>query len=1139
MKPQSKMFQLRPEHPTVLQIHEAFVSLGEKYCTKIVKESGHGVSIHGLRSGDIQNCWAELKQFIDNAVIVTINVDLGFWMTKYLQTKQCEFVKQEELSGCRIKFPPLFTRPQSLNETVNVELMGKLAPTKKTTDKIKKLCSGIVVKNIGLSCKGKYINIWRHRWEEFITEQDQAGLLVDLNMAHISRDLVVVDITIVGDNPTNVLKAHNDVINKENGCIDRLSKCEVLLNAREFTVLHDNLKMCQTEIETTYFVVVELETEPIQKVTLLAHSVNECGLETARTALTKLVASLTPKPPAVTVRELSCKDDIIQALFVMSKSKYFIQLKQVADQHSVEILPVRDAQIIRLSGIEENVKKVENTFDGLVVHISRATEYAQLCISEHHYPILSTDSFKTVLCTIQREIHVVSSHQCTKKLLRRVQLKCQDDQSIMLKVLIGSLAGEAVDAIVVPAGTQDPTMTNTEMTEKYDKHIHLHNTTLKTGDVHCLSSGSFPSKVAFHVVLPTTENQKDYVLACWSCILQAISKDVKSLSFPLLGVDNKHHLSVTFCATTLFACINHLCTRSKIMSIDTINIVITDDRDAETFVHCFDTCKFTSQTPTVMAKVQPTRTWYWYNDKRQYSEYPKDIANKLTETRNGNPIGMCYFEVGGRHYAIDLSRMIQMNLKTGHSRKILCKESCLKKEPQVKVGLASDTQNMANKLRSPVTVQWYYKDDGHIFVSYSSQDSSKIEAMFQDKTCMEDLVIGSRTYRFDFVRMKQINSLSSFERDIEREEMSLNQQSINAGNISCESASAVTLPVTEYYLTIRGLKVNLQDAKERITEALKDMCTSKVVQVPVSSTHELVQKLMSIAKNHHVKSHVGQAACLNPKCYDRGCIAIEGEEHLVHKAVTELQEEIIRYQSQTVSVSYPPEWEPFSCTTVTTQLFELSTESVEWKHVAQMFRDTVPDSEAVLVSIKRIQNKWLWERYTQTKKRMYQKNSGETNEKDLWHGSRTSADDIYSSEEGFDMRFSSEGMWGRANYFATNASYSVKYAHSRCDNTKELFLAKVLTGNSFESPPNKTLSMPPEKPATSNSEIKLKQVRYDSVNGVTRNCRVYMTYSNDKAYPAYLVQFSMTQKLSPFSTAHKHVSPVPLTHFGLLPRKFI
>ena len=43
----------------------------------------------------------------------------------------------------------------------------------------------------------------------------------------------------------------------------------------------------------------------------------------------------------------------------------------------------------------------------------------------------------------------------------------------------------------------------------------------------------------------------------------------------------------------------------------------------------------------------------------------------------------------------------------------------------------------------------------------------------------------------------------------------------------------------------------------------------------------------------------------------------------------------------------------------------------------------------------------------------------------LYHGtSSVSPDQIYKSEEGFDSRFSNQGMWGQAVYFAANSSYS-------------------------------------------------------------------------------------------------------------------
>ena len=51
--------------------------------------------------------------------------------------------------------------------------------------------------------------------------------------------------------------------------------------------------------------------------------------------------------------------------------------------------------------------------------------------------------------------------------------------------------------------------------------------------------------------------------------------------------------------------------------------------------------------------------------------------------------------------------------------------------------------------------------------------------------------------------------------------------------------------------------------------------------------------------------------------------------------------------------------------------------------------------------------------------------------KQMYHGTRNTAPlMIYSGDEGFDMKFSPGGMWGRANYFAANASYSNGYAHT-------------------------------------------------------------------------------------------------------------
>jgi hypothetical protein len=71
----------------------------------------------------------------------------------------------------------------------------------------------------------------------------------------------------------------------------------------------------------------------------------------------------------------------------------------------------------------------------------------------------------------------------------------------------------------------------------------------------------------------------------------------------------------------------------------------------------------------------------------------------------------------------------------------------------------------------------------------------------------------------------------------------------------------------------------------------------------------------------------------------------------------------------------------------------------------------------------------------------------------LWHGtSDTDPKLIYSSQEGFDMRYGKKGcMWGTACYFARNASYSARYAYAD-NNQKKMFLAEVLIGDTVLLP---------------------------------------------------------------------------------------
>ena len=186
-------------------------------------------------------------------------------------------------------------------------------------------------------------------------------------------------------------------------------------------------------------------------------------------------------------------------------------------------------------------------------------------------------------------------------------------------------------------------------------------------------------------------------------------------------------------------------------------------------------------------------------------------------------------------------------------------------------------------------------------------------------------------------------------------------------------------------------------------------------------------------------------------------------------------------------------------------LLDPLTEAEEYERVINQFQLTLPDVE--VLKIERIQNKILWRRYHHRSQLMKNFSTSYLREDMLFYGTQLNKPAlIYGGDEGFDMHFSRGGMWGRGNHFAVNSSYSDSYAFRTNSGAKQMFAVWVLTGNSIFLPPNMTLVQPPFMDKPENQE-NVVQHRYDSVNGTTGGTRVYITYDNEHAYPAYLITY--------------------------------
>ena len=218
----------------------------------------------------------------------------------------------------------------------------------------------------------------------------------------------------------------------------------------------------------------------------------------------------------------------------------------------------------------------------------------------------------------------------------------------------------------------------------------------------------------------------------------------------------------------------------------------------------------------------------------------------------------------------------------------------------------------------------------------------------------------------------------------------------------------------------------------------------------------------------------------------------------------------------TLCIEFPSHWDEHS-EGQELKITPVSSHSREFKEIAALFTRTMPTDRYVIDRLERVQNKVLWMRYRDCKKR-FERELRPAGEKLLFHGTRQNDPQvIYSGDVGFDVRRSNVGKWGKGIYFAVNASYSHQYQHSKDvigHSLHKMLIAKVLTGLTCESPPNSTLTVPPERTDMGVSEGIVRH-HYDSVHGIDdagSDWHLYIIYSNEQAYPAYIITYRYTSQ---------------------------
>ena len=475
--------------------------------------------------------------------------------------------------------------------------------------------------------------------------------------------------------------------------------------------------------------------------------------------------------------------------------------------------------------------------------------------------------------------------------------------------------------------------------------------------------------------------------------------------------------------------------------------------------------------------------WYHHAQDKKYSRYSASDSASI-EKLYFSSAELQTLRVNSENFLFDFKSM--QKLAVQQPKALPYDEICIQRKVIVHQLVKSPTQS------SP---QWYYMDDTKQFSPYSKHDSAYIEGMYQNGAA-RTLSIQSKVYTFDFKYMNQINVETRYKRNIKR----VLRSSVD---LHCQKHLVPLHHICKgIVISVEGSSpgLQIQEIGDKLKVQVDSIVHTNELPLPVFITSSVDSKarILKAAKKHNVHCEITSKAT----DVDSKVLKFCGSESIIGKAIQDVMEEIAKCNPTATAVEMPPEWQP---QTKNTELFELPKSSNEYLHVESMFHSTMSKTSTTILSIKRIQNNWLWEKYVMTRNRMSRKNNGKINERELFHGSRKCrAHNIYDSEEGFDMRYSSEGMWGQANYFAENASYSNSYAYELTDGSREILFAKVLTGDSCKCASDRSLRLPPLKGV----HTRFQQERYDTVEGETGGSKVFMTYLNDKAYPAYLIVYN-------------------------------
>ena len=1084
-------------------VREMKGQLENKYQLEIsFNDKSTSYMIHGLFQDQIQKCHDEIKARMDEIVVDAKYVPVDLQLYKVLKLYQNEMM---ELRKSCVELTVL--PPRKDHDSTLIRIKGSISQVSDVKERLSSglLSMSVTSEHFSISCPQYQFGMWCRRWNQ-IREQEakRSKVIIEFTKAADSTDSkkLSVHFDVVGTDKDSVQDVMGAIVSEGT----EIEEKTLSLSANSITCLYEAKRDKKLDFLNNHIVFIGDINKKNHTVSLLTPKELSDTLDEAEELIRKFTGER-----AKTSHVISSKDPVV-GLILSSNTRslpYIAMANNLAKTHGAVVQVLKKPSVgLRISGTESTISVVKPILHLAVIEaIEKTVGNKTMPVKSLYKSFLSTADFARFQSKLENELCVICSlpkvGRASKLVSSSLLQLPMSDSYIKVDVCKGDLVQEQVEAIVNAANEDlkhigglakaildagGPTIQS-----ESDEYTRA-NGKVKPGKAVCLGAGDLPCKKVVHAVGPRWNNglhgeEQLLYFAVYESLIAASKESLTSIAFPAIST-GIFGVPEGICARASLKAVRDFVQSTPFTTIQTVKFILYSKDTVNAFKpllvsglcgECQGGHASHPLASPIAASASATPSphvsnWQWYNDQGSFSYYSSNLSAKLTSAFQQNPKGTFQLSINGVLYTIDFVKMLQINPNTGFSR------------PIAQVAEQPD-------------VQWMYKDDKRVFMPYSSADSNTIESMYQNNLA-QNLVINGKMYTIDFKQMYQINVSTQFKRSIERRITSPASPTGIVPDLSGEDLVEEEVAVPkDIVITLRGPLENLPAAEARITSKLEGAMKKQVIAaLPKNMSADLEKKIHHIAKKNEVE-------CCFEKKQKRRVLKIEGVFFKVQAAVSAIQEEILTFtvnsESSDGEVALPPEWQKQS---KTTELFPVVQGSAEWQQVEGKFGSTMGGGK--VHSIDRIQNSWIWKKYVFQKKRMEMKNNGRINEKELFHGTRrNNPSNIYEGEDGFDMRFCQSGMWGLANYFAVNASYSHNYSYTS-GNGRQMFLVKVLTGDTYNCPSDSSLRMPPVKPSTTQAGVEMAQMKYDTVSGTTNGSQVFMTYDNDKAYPAYLITYN-------------------------------